>query len=696
MSGAGSHRAVTETSLGRWTIFCVFSFYYGVGGSYDLGAVTACLPLIVADLDLHNLTLSGFLGSVGYYGMFTTMPVFGVFFSRLHLWQSRTLAPGSMAHEFVRRGQWLFFIVNWSFLGLTLLLPMCMATSISQLIIGRFFLGVFQGAADVYYPVWIEEYAPPAQRTTWQGSRFVCIMLGVMLGYLAGGLLATGSGLLSWRAVLAFQGIASLAAAAMTFFIIDPELMAIRQPEEAVAKGDVEVAGQALQLRGANKNEQAEKHSLPSGKIDLLVEDKESANYKVDQMLLLQAAETSTACEDGDQHSSAGEVGSVVTEESITDDRENVCVSESFWMLFGNYNYFMPVFNLSCIFLIAQGVQFWSPQYLKRVFSPITEDHVIATTVVIIATGPAAGIFLGGKLIDYFGGYHNESGRIRTYTILCAGALISSICGIIANGLSGEPLYNTACSLLWAVLAVGAGAVGPLQGISISAIPNHSVRTLGNSVATVGFMVGASLGPLIPGFALQELCPKISDVDSSGGNADLMVSTTGTARTNNFSGSSKAAHESMINLASLLPQVQTPFAAGLSWLDHQVKSGIVATPPSSSTVISKQTSGLPEMSIVLTEQGRDAYTSSITPGSSASSIMTKTLTTLNLDQSDPSTTALDDVAIPCVQEAVSPLLCGGVLMVVTLGLCLVLELRSRARKQTLARLQQPLLRRLEP
>jgi len=185
---------------------------------------------------------------------------------------------------------------------------------------------------------------------------------------------------------------------------------------------------------------------------------------------------------------------------------EQLSLFESISLLLCNYNYAIPVLNLSVVFLVAQGVQFWAPEYLLLVFSPVSETTITVTTLLVLLTGPATGILAGGKLVDHFGGYHGLNQRITTYKILLTMGSVSVFAGFGANVLSGEPEYGKACFLLWVVLAVGAGSVGPLQGISISAIPVKSLRTFGNSLATVAFMVGASIGPLLPGFGLEEFC----------------------------------------------------------------------------------------------------------------------------------------------------------------------------------------------
>eukprot|EP00392_Amoebophrya_sp_AT5.2_P002288 g2293.t1 len=296
----------------RLRIFLCFSFYYAIGGSFDLGCITATLPNILTDLHVGDFAEVGFLGSVGYYGMFLTMPFFGILFSKIH---ERQTSPASSPA-----------LAEWS--------------------------------------------------------------------------------------------------------------------------GNEEVPHNTL------------------------------------------TTDTSDNCSatDGAQH------------------HEQLSLFESISLLLCNYNYAIPVLNLSVVFLVAQGVQFWAPEYLLLVFSPVSETTITVTTLLVLLTGPATGILAGGKLVDHFGGYHGLNQRITTYKILLTMGSVSVFAGFGANVLSGEPEYGKACFLLWVVLAVGAGSVGPLQGISISAIPVKSLRTFGNSLATVAFMVGASIGPLLPGFGLEEFC----------------------------------------------------------------------------------------------------------------------------------------------------------------------------------------------
>ncbi|CAD7938695.1 unnamed protein product [Amoebophrya sp. A120] len=732
-SASSSAKTTTaEEQAQVWRIFCVFSFYYGVAGSYDLGAVTATLSDILQDLHVDNLTLAGVLGSVGYYGMFMTMPFFGVIFSKMQARQgklrlslhaayrrattttsSSAVSPHggatattltaplleisqqanknnpknnasaskssrsepeldiiawSFLDSVVARGQWLFFILDWTLLGLAVLLPMCLATDIRMMLVGRFLLGTFQGAVDVYYPVWIEERAPPCSRTVWQASRFVCILCGVILGYIVGGALVSSSSKqvesggsttatmthdekfhYTWRLALAVEGIASFVAAALLFILVDPAVMRLRGEENNPATGaqplEAEVVasspnpagpagisgnariridstttkrggnGQAYESLGIGVQSTATEVGGAGPPVGVVAsasrpfatasEDKTRVDHE--RTTVITAATIAEAKDQDQQDKDSG------TASDVDYTVRDFTVMESLRVLATNLNYAIPVLNLSCVFLVAQGVQFWSPQYLRLVFHPISEGVIVGSTIVLLLTGPAAGIFLGGKFIDMCGGYHGRAGRIRTYKILLGFSFLSTIAGTVGNWMHGEAEYAPAACFLWIVFAVGAASVGPLQGIAISAIPYPELRTFGNSLATVSFMVGASIGPLIPGFLLQSLCPPEGAVK----NINMGQSTAPGRR---------AGVEDLV-------AVQT--AAGVETIQPRVF-----------------TSSFGEDGTTSVNQSQIAHLSELQPTSGGTTSLHPLITTL------------------CAQESVAPLLCSGYFFLFTTGLCL--------------------------
>ncbi len=145
--------------------------------------------------------------------------------------------------------------------------------------------------------------------------------------------------------------------------------------------------------------------------------------------------------------------------------------------------------SLSQTFMVAQGTQFWAPEYLRVVYfagDPSGESKILCANVVIAGTAPVLGIYLGGRIVDdVLGGYAGLESRIRAYKFLMVCGCISTWAGLTASTLSGEKNFLLACSLLWILLAVGSAAVGPFQGIAIDSIEDKQVRTLANSLSQV-------------------------------------------------------------------------------------------------------------------------------------------------------------------------------------------------------------------
>lgn len=53
----------------------------------------------------------------------------------------------------------------------------------------RFFIGLLQAPTSVYFPVWVDEYAPPERRTRWMALIQGGTPLGIMLGYAISGVM---------------------------------------------------------------------------------------------------------------------------------------------------------------------------------------------------------------------------------------------------------------------------------------------------------------------------------------------------------------------------------------------------------------------------------------------------------------------------------------------------------------------------
>ena len=79
-------------------------------------------------------------------------------------------------------------------LVLNIIATLCfgLATSPAMLLTFRFFIGFLQSIPAVYFPVWVDEFAPPDKAALWMALVQTGAPLGIMIGYAVAGAL-TGS-----------------------------------------------------------------------------------------------------------------------------------------------------------------------------------------------------------------------------------------------------------------------------------------------------------------------------------------------------------------------------------------------------------------------------------------------------------------------------------------------------------------------
>ncbi|KAF0693544.1 Aste57867_15502 [Aphanomyces stellatus] len=309
------------------------------------------------------------------------------------------------------------------------------------LIVLRGSIGFTQTCLCVYAPLWVHEYAPKAQKTGWMSYLQGAVPIGVTLGYLMGSVTV-------WVGQ-SYDGCFDILCWRWPFLaqvvIVTP-----------LALGVFFVPEEHIRMRAVMPRRQ----SLPFAP-DLDDDD------VVDDLLLLDTNEKS--------------------------NWHNVGVLLS-----------MPVFTfivlgLSALFFVVTGVQYWTTLFL----STNTDDSAYAihlNYLVVSGTGPLLGVFFGGKLVDYFGGYAGPRQEAKALKICMVMGLLGFAASIPISFLSNT--YAIA-ALLWVMLFCGASLLPSCSGIVISVAPQH-LRPLASSIANTSYnLLGYAASNYIPGLVMD-------------------------------------------------------------------------------------------------------------------------------------------------------------------------------------------------
>eukprot|EP00743_Colponemidia_sp_Colp-15_P005798 GILK01006233.1.p1 GENE.GILK01006233.1~~GILK01006233.1.p1 ORF type:complete len:526 (-),score=55.22 GILK01006233.1:108-1685(-) len=154
--------------------------------NYDCGAVPACLPEIAEEINI-NYTNQAMLGSLVYGGLIIS-----------------SLFAGPILQRFSPRDVVFISIL----LNAVFVVIFSLAKDLSLMFVSRTILGMTQAFYVIYAPVWVDEFAPPDNRTMWMSLLQAAVPIGMMFGYLCSGLIAQYAETYSWRLTFQMQAVA--------------------------------------------------------------------------------------------------------------------------------------------------------------------------------------------------------------------------------------------------------------------------------------------------------------------------------------------------------------------------------------------------------------------------------------------------------------------------------------------------------
>ena len=156
---------------------------------------------------------------------------------------------------------------------------------------------------------------------------------------------------------------------------------------------------------------------------------------------------------------------------------------------------------MAALYFTVTGVQFWGTSYLHVALkAPLPLVNTLF--ILCAATGPTLGVFFGGWLVDFCGGYRGVKQRTVALEICCFFGIISCVFSIPITFLNN---IESVVVLLWLVLFSGAAILPACSGILVSIVPRKH-RAVSSSLSLVVFnLFGYCLSLLLSGYLMQWL-----------------------------------------------------------------------------------------------------------------------------------------------------------------------------------------------
>lgn len=306
----------------------------------------------------------------------------------------------------------------------------------------RFFIGVTLAFIVVYTPVWVDAFAPKNSAATWMALQNAGVPLGIMLGFVMGGLLPTYTSV-SWE---------------WTFFakvVVMVPIVAI------VGKTD----------RRALDNEAQMRHE----------------QHRKEQNLMQTSSPLGEGGSHGQQQQQQGFV-SIVSDSVLRFRHTGV-------LLLQNGVFISNMLSLSGLYFVVSGLQTFVTSYLRAAPFNASMDTIVIGFGCAVVTAPVFGVICGGIMLDRIGGYHGNILRASKFALGwgIASAVVAVSCIFITE-------THVFLMVVWVLLFCGGAIIPPGSGINMASLP-EALRPTGSSVAQMSFnFLGNFSGPLLCGW----------------------------------------------------------------------------------------------------------------------------------------------------------------------------------------------------
>ncbi|CAK0832513.1 unnamed protein product, partial [Prorocentrum cordatum] len=424
-----------------WLFMCI-----QIMVNYDGGAIPAILGTLREEFQVSEFEL-GVINSVPYLGILISSTYSGLILQKC---SQKTILSGML-------------IVNAMFCAL-----LAVAPHWGFFMLARIFLGLTQGPFIIYVAVWVEEFAPVENKTSWVGIVQVGVPLGVTLGYLVAGFLVIKG--IPWRYAL---GIQCITITLLSLILVTRKCPHVDNPWTSPRMKEWREAWEPQQLYGNDAPRQSDGSAEQTGEENAQMSDgsveleRQSKMTMMEQLKLL-----------------ANQYRSLLR---VADRR---CTSSCRASRCG----FPTIPDLKQNFVLMGQTQEEFDSLVMGVFS------------LVALTGPATGVIAGGIVVDMHGGYSGLRARITTLKLMLGAATVATISAIslgFIKGGNGMSEFWYFVVLMWLVLCAGGAIVPPGTGIMLTVV-RAEMRAFASSVGQ-GFynIFGFGMGSLLPGVAIS-------------------------------------------------------------------------------------------------------------------------------------------------------------------------------------------------
>jgi len=477
------HSSVHEDYDKKLFQFFLFICFSTACRSFEAGIVSSLMSEIQGDLGLDYTT----------EGTISASPDYGI-------------APGALLSILVFRrftAYQILLVVLWGAgIVAAVVLPLSLHVfsttfgKTSSLVVARALGGFLWAAAATHYPVWIDRKGPPAKKTMWLACTNICLLAGVIAGYIVGGATRTlvaahktsvamtgadgalvvattphgdsnvATAKIGWVLLYVLSGVLLILCGIMVVFCFDPELV--------------------------NVPLQPSPQQAPPLKME-----KDSLEHHLEE----------TTATSSYQHGS----------EDNQEEQEN-SLYQVIQHLFGSTPFVMAVAITGCISGgIVYALYFVAQVSEARGISPHTTFFLC---LLVFVTAPPPGVLFGSLLVQKLGqdgqGYNDH---ITTFGVSLGSAMVVLVSASVLP-LSwkiwkedGQVPFVVA---FWMFAFAGAMAGPPMNGVAVSAVPHasHVASALQFAMANAAKIVVPQIGGFV--------CNRVELID--GFHATLVVS----------------------------------------------------------------------------------------------------------------------------------------------------------------------------
>lgn len=337
----------------------------------------------------------------------------------------------------------------------------------------KFLIGLTQSAILIYSPVWVDEFAPPEYTTQWISLLQAMVAIGIMLGYVVGGVFTETFGPTYWRVAILIQ--------ASVLFCFIPLYMYVS------GKNVNAVGGREARIQSF----------AAAHKARLL------AYHKAADAARALDARPALTLDDSSDSPTLGVARVPASPRPSEDVAEGGCDCESATKLIKSPLYLLLTLALCGLYFTVTGIQYWITDYLEQVIGA-PKDQVLTAFAITSCTAPAMGVVFGGWLVDRMGGYKDESGEaVCTALKVCSWFGVGALAAAIPAALLQN--FSWVVGSIWVVLFCGGALLPSATGVCMNAV-DTSMRALASSYSMCAYnLLGYAAAPFVCGFIADEV-----------------------------------------------------------------------------------------------------------------------------------------------------------------------------------------------